>query len=83
MQASLPEVERLRWQCRRGLLELDYLLEAFLERDYPQLDDAGKGAFIALLRCHDPDLQGWLLGQQRPAEPSLAAIVERVRQVRP
>ncbi len=82
MNESLPEFERLRWQCRRGLLELDYLLEAFLEREYPRLDDSVKRDFIALLACDDPDLQRWLLGDQRPADPTLARTVERLRQLR-
>ena len=80
---EFPDVERLRWQCRRGLLELDYLLEAFLEQVYPHLDEQGRQSFVTLLRCHDPDLQAWLLGQQMPSDAALAAIVAQVRLVRP
>ncbi|MDJ0806588.1 MAG: succinate dehydrogenase assembly factor 2, partial [Gammaproteobacteria bacterium] len=32
------ELNRLRWQCRRGMLELDLLLLGFLETRYPRLD---------------------------------------------
>ena len=82
MQEYQSELERLRWQCRRGLLELDYLLEAFLEREYPQADEAERAAFVELLHCDDPDLQLWLLGDQRPADPALVALVERMRAMR-
>ena len=29
---SMAELDRIRWHCRRGLLELDLMLERFLER---------------------------------------------------
>ena len=31
-QMGAEELNRLRWQCRRGPLELDLVLERFLER---------------------------------------------------
>ena len=33
--------DRLRWHCRRGMLELDLVLSAFLERHLERLDPAG------------------------------------------
>lgn len=78
----LPEIERLRWQCRRGLLELDYLLEAFLEQEYPRIGPVEQDAFIALLHHDDPDLQLWLLGDELPAHAALKAVVKRMRALR-
>ena len=53
---------RLRWQCRRGMLELDLLLLEFLESRYPQLDEASQQAFVILLEYPDQSLQHWLIG---------------------
>ena len=49
----LPSMERLRWRCRRGLLELDLLFEAFLEKRYSELPDSDKQAFVRLLEYQD------------------------------
>lgn len=70
---------RLRWQCRRGMRELDTLLVAFLEQDFPSASDDEKAAFEALLRLSDPELIGYVLGRETCEQPELNAIVERIR----
>ena len=42
---------RLLWQCRRGMLELDAMLQAFMDKSYDGLDDAQQHAFEILLRA--------------------------------
>lgn len=69
---------RLRWRCRRGMRELDTLLTAFLEHGYPSLDEADRARFEALLELPDPQIHAWLLGRERPADPAIAQLVERV-----
>jgi len=64
------EKARLRWQCRRGLLELDFILERFLDQRYDQLSDVFKEQFNELLQHSDPDLQSWLLSSE-PSNPPL------------
>lgn len=83
---SLPtqQSDRLRWQCRRGMLELDYLLETYLDHAYAALSRADKALFEDLLRHHDPDLQSWLLGDQdapRPYRAMMKHILETSRQI--
>jgi antitoxin CptB len=58
--------ERLRWRCRRGLLELDLVLQAFLDRHFDGLDAAGLEAFKSLLARSDPDLLDLVLGRAEP-----------------
>ena len=43
------EIERLRWQCRRGMLELDLLLNRFLESAYADLSVQQRTDFVRLL----------------------------------
>ncbi len=71
---------QLKWQCRRGMRELDVLLSGFLERVYPHVDDAQKQAFRELLALPDPELIAYLLGDATPQDPAIADIVEKVRE---
>jgi len=70
---------RLRWRCRRGMKELDVLLERFAERVLPQASAAECRVFAELLELPDPLLVGFLLGAATPAEPHLAQAIGRMR----
>jgi antitoxin CptB len=72
-------IPRLRWACRRGMLELDVLLGNFLEEQYASLPEVEQNCFIALLTENDPDLFAWLTGRALPLEPSLAQMVHKIR----
>jgi antitoxin CptB len=82
MQDESDEMQRLRWQCRRGMLELDLLLERFLEAGYPELSDREKAVFTSLLDYQDQDIQEWVMGQAEPADEDMRLVVARLRQVR-
>jgi antitoxin CptB len=69
---------RLRWRCRRGMKELDLLLERWLEAAWRESDDARRQAFEWLLEQPDPDLAGWLLGGGRPDDPVRAALIDDI-----
>lgn len=71
--------DRVRWQCRRGMLEVDLLLNRFLDRGYGRLSDEDKRCFGALLEYPDQILLEWLMGRERPVDPQLAHVVDRVR----
>ena len=69
----------LRWRCRRGMKELDVLLERFAQQVLPQATQAECRVFAELLALPDPLLAGYLLGGEPPAEPHLAQAVRRIR----
>ena len=73
---------RLRWQCRRGMRELDQLLSDYLETAYPQATAAEKAAFAAILELPDPELASYFLGRVQPEDPVIAAAVERILESR-
>jgi antitoxin CptB len=50
------ELAKLKWQCRRGMKELDLLLENYLATDYLIADTAEKTRFAELLRLEDDAL---------------------------
>lgn len=57
---------RLRWMCRRGMLELDVLFERFIDRGgYQQLSAADQELLEAMLQEPDPVLYSWLLGFEK------------------
>ena len=72
------EVNRMRWAARRGMLELDLVLEPFVRVRYRALDDADRQRFEQLMLCEDQDLFAWFLGREQPADKEIAAIVEQV-----
>ena len=70
---------RLRWQCRRGMREMDELLLGFYERHYAGAPESEKAAFRRLLELPDPELIGYLLGGIDAADPELGNVVQRIR----
>ena len=77
---SVRDLDRIRWQCRRGLLELDIVLELFQRKELEQLDAAGLNRFRELLSEPDTRLLAWVLGQEEPPE-QFASLVGRLRGV--
>jgi succinate dehydrogenase flavin-adding protein (antitoxin of CptAB toxin-antitoxin module) len=73
-------MERLRWQSRRGLLELDIVLERFWART-PGLDEADAAALARLLAMADNDLLDCVMGRAQAPEARLAPMVEKLRAV--
>ena len=70
---------RLRWKCRRGMLELDILLQAFLQNGYAALDDADLKRFAALLDYEDNPLFDLLMGRMQPADSNNKALLQAIR----
>jgi antitoxin CptB len=66
---------RLKWKCRRGLLELDLVLQRYLET-HP-LD----GELGALLDMHDNDLWEIVSGRRDDYDARFGGIVARLRAV--
>ena len=64
---------RLKWQCRRGLLELDLILERFLDKHPADRDIA------ALLDLPDNDLLDIAMGRSEQYDPKLKDVVARLR----
>ncbi len=73
------EKARLAWHCRRGMLELDLILQRFLEHQVEHLSPQELEAFNSLLSCTDPELFAWLMGHEEPQEKELKEIVTIIR----
>ena len=76
----MGEMDRVRWRCRRGLLELDIVLTRFLDGDFPSLTPAQRETFSALLGLADNDLWDLVTGRLAPETPEQKEVVDRLRQ---
>ena len=74
------EKERLRWQCRRGMLELDLLLLRFLEERYDGLRGDLKERFREILCEADSHLFYWFVETPANAPPEYRELVELIRE---
>jgi len=70
---------KLKWHCRRGMRELDLLLEGFLTDRYEVLSAADRASFERLLDCRNEDLMAWLINGDSPQDEQLAGIVNQIR----
>lgn len=71
---------QLRWLCRRGMKELDVLLEAYLANVYAGTAMEEQAAFQRLLQMEDPDLYALMLGQVVVQDKEVQGVVDRIRQ---
>jgi antitoxin CptB len=69
---------RLKWKCRRGLLELDLVLQDFLER---HLQEEDAKALNELLELEDNDLWDIVSGRSDRFDARHGGIVARLRAV--
>ncbi len=72
-------LNRIQWAARRGMLELDLMLQPFVTQVYPRLNADQQALFAELLSCEDQDLFAWLLHRETPCPSHLAPIIERIR----
>jgi len=75
----MSEMNRLRWKCRRGMLELDLVLNKFLEQEYAVLDSDAKQAFVTLLEAGDEELWTLITGEKASIDPGLHTVIGRLR----
>lgn len=74
--ADSMSFKRLKWQCRRGMLELDLLLAPFLDEVFLTLDEEDKQRFYKLIECEDQEIFPWFMQKEVPEDPDLARIVD-------
>ncbi|MFW2373939.1 MAG: succinate dehydrogenase assembly factor 2 [Gammaproteobacteria bacterium] len=79
---AMPEQandSRLRWRCRRGMLELDLLLNQFLDHGYHRLDKAQRHRLDEILDYPDQLLFDLLLGHMPSSDKEVSDIVSQIR----
>ena len=68
-----------RWQCRRGMLELDLLLNNFVEKNATALTTEQQQSFERLLSYPDQTLLDLLLGNTVSSDDAISEVVELIQ----
>ena len=79
----MSELSRLRWRCRRGIKEMDLILQGFLGQNYPTLSAQQKSLFDQILDETDLDILDWILGRSQPDNAEYEELIQLFRQLKP
>jgi antitoxin CptB len=74
-EARRLRLERIRWRSRRGLLEMDLVLQKFMARHLESLDETALAAYESLLTEFDTDLLDYVNGRNQPLDLAQQQIV--------
>jgi antitoxin CptB len=81
MKLGERELSKLRWRCRRGLLENDLFIQRFFHRHEETLTTRQAAGLQALMDLSDNDLLDLLLARKEPAGVAELPDVPEVREV--
>ena len=79
MNSKANNSTNYRWQCRRGMLELDLLLNNFVDKKVEVLTQQQKKSFELLLSYPDQTLLDLLLGNTVSSDPSISTLVRQIQ----
>ena len=80
--SSMPDDaldSRLRWRCRRGMLELDLILSNFLDKEYAGLNNDQKNLLDQILDYPDQLLFDLFLGHMHSSDKEISNLVSGIR----
>jgi len=73
------DTERIKWHCRRGLLELDLLLQRFVAQRLGTLNAGEIEVFKELLEYEDNDLLDMMMGRAELVNTRLSGVLDILR----
>jgi len=82
MSGGHDRLKKLRWQCRRGMKELDVLLEAFIKAQDERLLAGDWPGLERLLGEEDDVLFDWISGRNLPADPAMVELIRSITRAR-
>lgn len=69
-------IMQLKWKCRRGMKELDILMETYFLNEYDHASDERKRAFETLLDYQDPVIIDLLFERYRDDNSEIQALID-------
>ena len=78
----MTSISKIRWQCRRGMRELDELLSGYLESSYQKISNEEKKAFNKLLELSDPELVKLLLTPYQSEDPQVNDMIIKIKKLK-
>ena len=79
MESKATKQIDYHWQCRRGMLELDIILNNFVDKKINHLTQQQKQSFDLLLSYPDQTLLDLLLGNSVSSDAAIATLVQQIR----
>ena len=79
-EAKEAEARRLAWRCRRGLLELDIVLQRFVASQFTSLTNQELSALDALLALPDNDFWALLVNKNMQIkEAETISLIKKIQ----
>jgi len=75
------ELNRLRWRCRRGMLENDLILTRFLDLRGEGISNQEVVALDQLLELSDNELWDLIAGRQEPVDAAVKPLLDALRAI--
>ena len=69
-------INKLIWASRRGLLELDLLLEPYIRSEFNKMSDFDQSHLYEFLKLDDDELFGFFLGSKEVPQQFMAVVRE-------
>lgn len=70
---------RIRFQTRRGLLELDIVLGRFMGKEFQHLSDEELAVFVEILDLPDQEFLALVNEKEIPEKAYFTPLLERIR----
>ena len=81
MSKQLAEYSELKWRCRRGMLELDILLNSYLDKNYSTMSPQQGDVFSEVLDYPDQVLFDLLLGNMQSSDARVNRLVSEIQRI--
>ena len=81
MSPAITEYSELKWRCRRGMLELDILLNSYLDRHYSAMSAEQNAVFGEVLDYPDQVLFDLLLGNMQSSDTRVSALITDIQRL--
>jgi len=80
MSSRMAEYSELKWRCRRGMLELDILLNTYLDKKYNTMSQQQGAVFTQVLDYPDQVLLDLLLGNMQSSNTEINSLITDIQQ---
>jgi len=77
----MTEYSELKWRCRRGMLELDILLNSYLDKNYSTMSQQQGDLFGEVLDYPDQVLFDLLLGNMQSSDVRVNRLVSEIQRI--
>ena len=77
----MTEYSELKWRCRRGMLELDILLNSYLDKNYSTMSPQQGDIFSEVLDYPDQVLFDLLLGNMQSSDARVNRLVNEIQRI--